>query len=114
MTWADVVQARILHAADAVYHRVCSVNFHTKKQMSAVHEHEMNISKRVKVGCPQDKERANAFLAFFEENDDKQFMINDLICRMEDNLADSEHCAYSYPHMKLKLQELFGDRITMS
>ena len=34
---ADTVQERILHvhdlhAADAVYHRVCSVNVHTMKQ----------------------------------------------------------------------------------
>ena len=39
---ADVVQARILHvhdlhAADAAYHRVCSVNVHTMKQQAAFH-----------------------------------------------------------------------------
>ena len=39
--WANAVQARILHvhdlhAADAVYHKVCSVNFRTKKQVPAV------------------------------------------------------------------------------
>ena len=38
--WANVVQARLLHvhnlhAADAVYHRVCSTNFRTMKQIPA-------------------------------------------------------------------------------
>ena len=56
-TWADTVQARLLnvydqHAADAVHHRVCSANFCTKKQIPAVHDHEMRSSKRVKLGRP--------------------------------------------------------------
>lgn len=49
--------------------------------------------------------------SFLEENDDEQITINDLISRMEDNLANSEHGAYSYPHMQLKIHEHFGDRI---
>ena len=41
--WADIVKGRVLHvhalhAADAVYHQVCSVNFRTKKQMPADHQ----------------------------------------------------------------------------
>lgn len=50
--WALDVQARLLNVHDlhAVYHRVCSVNFRTKKQIPAVHKHEMNTSKRAKVG----------------------------------------------------------------
>lgn len=51
--WADAVQARILHvhdlhAADAVYHKVCSVNFRTKKQIPAAYEHDRSSSKRAK------------------------------------------------------------------
>ena len=111
--WADTVKARLLnvhdlHAADAVYHRVCSVNFHTKKQVPAVHE---RTSKRAKVGRPQDKGRADAFLEvarYLEEDDDEQITINDLISHME---ANSKHGAYSYPHMQVKLHEHFGDRI---
>jgi len=57
--WANDVQARILcvhdlHAADAVYHKVCSVNFRTLKQMPVAHEHGANTSKKSKLG-----ERAN-------------------------------------------------------
>ena len=117
--WAVDVQARLLnvhdlHSADAVYHRVCSVNFRTKKQILAVHEHEMSTSKRAKVGRPKYKERTDAFLEvakFLEENDDEQITINDLVCRRDNNLADSEYDAYSYVHMQQKLQEHFGERI---
>ena len=53
--WANAVQARILHvhnlhAADAVYHRVCSVNFRTMKQVPVIHDHKGNTSKKLKVG----------------------------------------------------------------
>ena len=49
--WENAVQARILHvhdlyAADAVYHRVCSANFRTMKQIPAIHEHEDSSSKK--------------------------------------------------------------------
>jgi hypothetical protein len=102
-TWADAVQARILHindvhAADAVYHKVCSVNFCTNKQVPACAIHESS-SKRAKLGRPQDRERTQAFLkvaSFLEENDNEQFTIQDLIGRMGDNLAGSEYDAYSY------------------
>ncbi len=80
-TWADNVRARILHvhdlhAADAVYHQVCSVNFRTKKQTPAVHDHNMSTPKRAKPkpGRPPDKKRTDAFLevaSFLEENDDE-------------------------------------------
>ena len=93
---------------------VCSVNFRTKKHIPAVHYHHLRISKKAKLGRPQHKERTDAFLevaSFLEENDDEQITINDLISRMEENLENSEHGAYSYPHMQLKLDEHFGDRI---
>ena len=57
--WAKAVQARILHvhdlhAADAVYHRVCSVNFRTMKQVPVIHDYESNTSKKLKLGrCVQ-------------------------------------------------------------
>ena len=45
-----------------------------KKQMPALHNRQ---SKQVKPGCPQDKERVDAFkvASFFEENDDEQITI---------------------------------------
>ena len=72
------------------------------------------LPKGVKLGCPQQKERMDAFLEvarFLKENDDEQVTIKDLISRMEENLANSEYGAYSYPHMQMKLREHFGDSI---
>jgi len=66
------------------------------------------------VGCPKDKDRTEAFLeviSYLEENDDEQITVTDLVNRMEDNLARSEHWAYSKPHLLQKLQKHFGERI---
>jgi hypothetical protein len=66
------------------------------------------------MGRPQHEERTDAFLevaGFLGENDDGQITINDPIDRMEHNLANSEHEAYSYKHMQSKLHEHFGRRI---
>ena len=120
--WAKEVQTRILHvhdlhAVDAVYHRVCSVNFRTMKRIPVAHEHEDNAPKKVKLGRPQEKQRADAFLEAvrsFEENDDEQITINDLILQMEKNLGNSELSAYSFPHMQQKLKEHFGENIILA
>ena len=120
-SWSDTVKARILHvhdlhAADAVYHQTCSVNFRTKKQMPMAQTTADDL-KRPKLGRPQDDRRAEAFLhvaGYLEDNDDEQTTINDLIDFMNQKLADTEYEAYSYPHMKMKLQELFGERIVLT
>lgn len=117
--WANAVQARILcvhdlHAADAVYHRVCSANFRTMKQLPAAHGHEGMPPKRAKSGLLLEKQRAEAFLEvakFLEENDDEQITIQDLVQHMEKILANSEHSAYSYQHMQQRLKEHFGNKI---
>ena len=117
--WAVIVKARVLHvhdlhAADAVYHQVCSVNFRTKKQMPAAHQTSETEVKKTKLGRPQDEERFNAFLEvanFLEENDNEQITINDLVSRMENNLKGSECQAYGDTQIKFKLKEQFGDRI---
>ncbi len=120
-SWSDTVKARILHvhdlhAADAVYHQTCSVNFRTKKQMPMA-QFIIEDSKRPKLGRPQDDKRAEAFLevaTYLEENDDEQIIINDLIDLMNQKLADTNYEANSYPHMKSKLQEHFGERIVQT
>lgn len=85
--WANIVQARILHvhdlhAADAVYHKACSVNFCTMKQIPAIHERENSSLKKARLGRPPEKERTEAFLEvakFLEENEDQQITIHDPI-----------------------------------
>ena len=117
-SWSNTVQARILsvhdlHAADAIYHQTCSVNFRTKKQMPAAKQ-DSTSQKRAKLGRPRDNQRTLAFLevaAYLEENDDEQITINDLIGLMEEKLADTEYETYSYTYMKKRLQDHFGDKI---
>ena len=120
-SWAAAVQARILpvhdlHAADAVYHHMCSNNFQTNKQIPAAYQTETSCAKKLKLGRPQLQERTDAFLeavGYLEANDDEQITVSDLIRRMEDNIA-SDCSAYGPQHMKRKLQELYGDRIIIT
>ena len=56
--WSDKVKARILHvhdlhAADAVYHQTCSVNFRTKNQMPTAQVTNIKYAKRSTVGRPK-------------------------------------------------------------
>ena len=107
---ARILSAHDLHATDTVYHKICNVNFCTMRQIPIAYKREKLCSK---LGCPQEKERIEAFLevvCFLEENDDEQITINDLVCNMEDILDGSEHCAYSRIHMISKLKEHFRDR----
>ena len=99
-----------LHAADAVYHHICSNNFQTNKQIPAAYQTETSCVKKLKLGRPELQERTDAFLevvSYLEENDDEQITISDLIRRMVDNLIESDYSAYGPQHMKMKLQELY-------
>ena len=119
--WAATVQSRILnvhdlHAADSLYHQVCSINFRTGKQIPSIHQIREFKSKRPKLGRPQDDVRYNAFLKvvnFLVENDD-QVTINDLISLMEKNLQGSGFHGYGYKHLKQKLKEHFANRMILT
>ena len=123
--WAKTVLARVmsvhcLRAADAVYHQDCSTNFRTGKQIPlAFSPEDSNPSKR-KCGRPQDKDRDQAFqdvLKYLERNDEEQITITDLIELMKQKLEENgnpETDPYSFPHMKKKLEEYFGNRIIIT
>lgn len=69
---ADSVQARILlihdlHAADAVYHQICSVNFRTKKQIPSALQSNNLHSKKMKLGRPTEQARSQAFLGILKK-----------------------------------------------
>ena len=121
-SWGATVQARLLpvhdlHAADAVCHYICRNNFQTNKQIPAAYQTETSCAKKLKLGRPELQERTDAFLevvSYLEENDDEQITISDLIRRMEDDLIESDYSAYGPQHMKMKLQELYGDRIIIT
>ena len=121
-SWGATVLARTLpvhdlHAADAVYHHICSNNFLTNKEIPAAYQTETSCAKKLKLGRPELQERNDAFLevvSYLEENDDEQITISDLIRRMVDDLIESDYSAYGLQHMKMKLQELYGDRIIIT
>ena len=119
--WGRLVASRLafvidLHAADAVYHQQCSVNFRTLKNISKQHSSH-SATKHVHCGRPEDLNRSCAFqqtVAFFRENDEEQLTISDLIGKMQECLKGSGCQAYSEVYMKQKLKEEFGDEIIIT
>ena len=66
-SWGATLQAQILpvhdlHAADAVYHHICSNNFRTNKQIPAAYQTETSCAKKLKLGRLELQERTDAFL----------------------------------------------------
>ena len=118
--WALKVLARLefardLHAADAIYHQQCSVNFQTKKQIPQSFDEGHCAPKRK--GKPQDLAQSDAFLKvakFLEDNDDEQITVGKVTDKMNEYLeADNEsgdwHGPYTVKHMKRMLIERFGE-----
>ena len=107
-----------LPAAEAVYHETFNVNFRTKRQLPQVHEtDELPAVKKRKVGRPQNGEKKQVFAKltmFFEENDDEQITVSDLVEKMKEYLSDTESEAYGRLHMKTKLLEYFRDKIIIT
>ncbi|KXJ06661.1 hypothetical protein AC249_AIPGENE6377 [Exaiptasia diaphana] len=122
--WATVVLGRLeyardLHAADAVYHSQCCVNFRTGKQIPRQHTSTPteNPAKRARhAGRPKNNLRTDAFLKVIEwlkSNDDEQTTVNDLCVKMKEYLEETEE-AYSSVYMKSKLIEHLGERILIT
>ena len=68
-------------------------------------------------GRPKDSQRAEAFLAaagYFENNDDEQVTLTDLINTMNECLNDTDIEPYSFPHMKSELKRHFKDRLIIT
>ncbi|CAG2213079.1 unnamed protein product [Mytilus edulis] len=112
--WALEVRGRLafvqdLHAADALYHQTCSVNFRTLKQTPLAFSPP---AKRPKTQAGRKSSLSESFLfaaKYLQQNEDEQITVADLVTKM------SEHCgiddAYGVQHMKNKLQEHFGDKL---
>ena len=101
--WSYKAKGRIeyfssdLHAADAVYHRSCRSNFRTGKQIPLKYNGGSN--EKQKAGRPENPIQQNAFLdtcSYFENNDEEQLTLSDLIGKMDEFLQDTEY--YSTVH----------------
>ena len=121
--WSEIVNGRLefaqdLHAADAVYHNLCSTNFRTGKQVPQQFMADDKIQpKRFKQGRPPDSAREDAFnqlAMYLEVNDEEQISIQDLINKMEEILVETGIEPYGFTYMKHRLEKHFGDKITIT
>ncbi|KAK7497533.1 hypothetical protein BaRGS_00011173 [Batillaria attramentaria] len=118
--WAEAVLTRIKSvndhlAADALYHKQCSVNFRTTRGIPQAYQPSSETAKADK-GRPADKRRTEAFkkvVEYFKEFDDEQITLTDMCTKMEDYL-DSGTQAYTEKHMRQKLESHFGDEIMIT
>lgn len=96
-----------LHAADAVYHQSCSVNFRTKKaKPQTVLPEPERISKK---GRPNTTDEYFQSVVFFlQQHDDEQITVADLVEKMKQLCGEN---AYSPRYMKKRLMDHFKDEI---
>ena len=104
-----------LPEADAVYPQTCNVNFCTNRQLPEVYEgDDLRAKKKGKSVVPKVKKKRQALVKntkFFEENDDWQIAVGDLVEKMEEYSSDTEPEAYGRSHMKIKPLQCFEDKI---
>eukprot|EP00794_Sanderia_malayensis_P021141 gene21141-23219_t len=119
VAWAEKVEERIrscsdLHAADAIYHQQCNVNFRTRRDIPRTYQsEEQSTSKKMK-GRPLDARKEEAFLnvaSYLSENDDEQITVADLVLKMKEYMGEE---SYSAKHMKKRILEHFRDEITIT
>ena len=110
--WGREVQGRIasvvdLHAADAVYHKVCSSNFRTSRGVQ-----DSNTTSTV--GRPTSQATFLKIIKYLEEECDnaKQITVSDLVSKMQE-ICGNEN-AYTSVWMKKKLNEHYGDEIVLT
>jgi hypothetical protein len=103
--WSTEVRGRIecindLHAADALYHQSCSVNFRTKKAKPQTFVPETDRAS--KKGRPNNTEDYfQHIVSFLKEHEDEQVTITELVEEMK-KLCGNE--AYTSVYMKKSLR----------
>ena len=115
--WGRTVKGRIasvsdLHAADAVYHHVCSTNFRTSKAMPKKFSTDKSTCEQNESGRPATQQSEfDDVISFLNDSYEKQVTVNDLVIRMQSLCGEK---AFTTKWMKQRLQEHYGDRIVMS
>ncbi|XP_071168115.1 uncharacterized protein [Mytilus edulis] len=116
--WAAEVRGRLesvsdLHAADAVYHQACSVNFCTCKNTpvfrSPISPDAKPENKRGRPALQEDG--FYKIVDFLKHHDDEQISISDLVEKMNE-MCDGN--AYSQMYLKKRLKQHFGDEIIIT
>ncbi len=126
-SWANEVKQRIISnpdliAADAIYHKVCSGNFRTFRAIPQQYNSGPDqVKKKVKLSSTRSKddlrnECFNRVIEYFEENDDEQTTISDLVRKMSEFTKECE-CdmgEYSVIWMKKRIKDHFGERVLIT
>ena len=76
-----------------------------------------SLSKRRKVGRPKDTDQEQAFLrmcTYYEENDEEQFSVTDLACKMKEYLQDTDSAPYGNQYLKSRLLEHYVDSVAVA
>ena len=117
--WSFKVKGRIeyyhgdLHAADCVYHNVCSSHFRCGRDVPLQFLTQPD-PKRRKSGRPKDEDQEQAFsrmCAYLEMNDEEQLTVSDLRCKMKEYLSMADSLPYGNQYLKSQLKERYGNCI---
>ena len=119
---ATIAKARVtftqdLHTFDAVYHKLCSTDFRTGRNMPKIFQEGLvDPSKKPKIGRPENtlKEEAFVKVAEYLKANDEHTTINDLIDKMGEFLQGTDLEPYGFTYMKTSLQKHFGDGIIIA
>jgi hypothetical protein len=111
--WSLKVRGRIeyyrsdLHAADCVYHHVCSSHFRCGWDIPKEFQGDTNLNpKRRKSGRPKDEDQEQAFekmCAYLKANNEEQLTISDLSRKMKEYLSKLDSVPYGNQYLKSKL-----------
>ena len=78
---------------------------------------QYSLEEKSKGGRPENVIQQKAFLLtrnYFENNDEEQLSVVNLIDKMDEYLKDTEYSAYDRRHMKRKLKEFYGQDIIIT
>jgi len=102
-----------LHASDAVYHQVCSVNFRMGRDKP---DGEYGTKKRrTSCGRSSNASHEEAFLKviiFLQENDEEQNTLQTLVDKMNEYLDGND--SFTTKYMRVRLMDYFGDEIMIT
>ena len=117
--WSFTVKGRIeyfgsdLHAADCVYHHLCSTNFRSGRDVPHQFRSD-NEAKCRKSGRPKDQEKEEAFskmCSYLEDNDEEQLTISDLRDKMQEFLINEDTVSYGNQYLKERLKDRYKSAI---
>ncbi|CAC5403501.1 unnamed protein product [Mytilus coruscus] len=115
--WAAEVHGRLecisdLHAADALYHQTCSVNFRTSKKVPTEFSPDTKAKENNYQGTPAAYgEQFLKIVDYLKEHEDEQITIAELVNKMNELCGEQ---AYSSVYMKKKLRNHFGENIIIT